>query len=92
MTKTAAISPAAARQQRYRDRRRSGSKPVRLEISPEIMAALIHDGRLAAADSGDFGALSDAVLTLLDAWARGEQVDKAPLERYAVTGLKLAGT
>ena len=44
MTKTATISPAAARQQRYRDRRREGERAYRVVLAASEVEALIAGG------------------------------------------------
>jgi hypothetical protein len=71
MTETASlgISAAAVRARRYRRRRKSGVRCVRIRLSEEVIAALVEDGFLAQ-DRRDNDAIERAFYELLNAARR----------------------
>jgi hypothetical protein len=63
------MTPAAARQRRWRARARAGARCVILEIDSEILDALTDSGRLGTWDESDAKAVGEVVQRLVRDWA-----------------------
>lgn len=64
------MTAAAERQRRWRERAREGRLVVQIEVSPEVVDALVDAGRLGQWDERDRTAVGDAIAKLTDEWAQ----------------------
>ena len=64
-------STPAERQREYRQRQRDGVSVVLVEAGPGVKKALVKRRWIGKTDTGDRGAIADAIDDLLDCWARG---------------------
>lgn len=71
----AALSPAAERQRRYRERARKGLVVAPAVVSPDLLSDLMRAGLLAEHDAGDATAIGRAVVeaAALRVTARGRK-------------------
>ncbi len=63
LSRAAAPTPAARRQRRHRARRKQGRFVVQVEVTCEMITALVDQGSVGEADSSDLDRVGEAIAT-----------------------------
>ncbi len=67
----APLTPAAARQRQFRERRREGVRCMRGDVPADVVRALVRSDWLASDEADDPRQLGAALIDLADCWMTG---------------------